>query len=90
MTRHRRRRALYPRPRTDTTVPSHNAIQHARIVLDLRLIEDNTLLDTYAWANDGFRTDTDIRTKFSRGIDFGGWMDEDRWQDVGRGFGDLR
>ena len=77
-----RRRPLDPGPSPHAAVPPDDRIQHARVVFDLGVFQDDRLLDADTGADDGAGTDRDVRTKFGARIDVGCGVDEHWRQDV--------
>lgn len=83
MAAHRRRRALDARPGAHAAVPTDDRVQHARVVFDLDVLEDDGFLDADAGADDGAGADGDVGAEFGRGVHLGRAVDEDRGEDVG-------
>mgnify|MGYP007054560879 CR=1 FL=1 len=89
MTVERRRRALDPRPRAHTATPPDDRVQHARVVLDLGVLEHNGVLDACSGADDRPGADGDVGPQLGRRVDRRGGVDEDWGNDVGGGRGEL-
>lgn len=85
----RHRRTLDTSPGTDTAVPSNDGVKHASVMLDLSILEHDRLLDSNTSTNRGAWTNGDIRTQLSSGVDMRRGVNEDGWDDVGRGLGEL-
>ena len=82
-------RTLNTSPGTDTAAPADDRVQHAGVVLDLRVFEDDTLLDTGASTDDDAGPDAHVGTELGGGVNLGGGVDEDRGDHVGAGLGQL-
>lgn len=89
MIRDRRRRSLDTRPRADLAVPAHNRVQHARIVLDLAVLEDDSLLDAHTGADVHARANRHIGAQLGCRIHGGRRVDVDGRNDVCAGLGEL-
>lgn len=79
----RKGRTLDASPSTDTAAPSDDGVQNAGVVLNLRVFQHDTLLDTSTGANNDARSDADVGTKLGGGVDIGGRVDENGGDDVG-------
>ena len=86
---HGRRRAFDARPGTHAAVPPDDGVQHARVVLDLDVLEDDGFLDADTGADDGAGSDGDVGAEFGRSVHLGGAVDEDGRDDVGGRRGEL-
>jgi hypothetical protein len=59
-------------------------------MLDLRVLKDDTLLDTGTSTNNDTGSNAHVRAELGFGVDLGGRVNEHRWNDVGAGSGELR
>lgn len=84
-----RRGALDTCPGTDLAVPAHDGVHDACVVLDLRVLEDDGLLDTHAGADDAASADGDVGSDLGGRVDLCGGVDVDGGDDVGGGLGEL-
>lgn len=82
-------RTLDTGPGADAAAPADDGVEHAGVVLDLRVLEHDALLDTGAGADDDSGSDADIGAELGRGVDVGSGVDEDGGNDVGAGRGEL-
>ena len=82
---HRCRGALHTGPGTNSAVPANDGIQHASVVLDLRVLQHNGLLDAHTSTDGRTRADRHVRAKLGGGVDLRGRVDEDRGDNVCRG-----
>jgi hypothetical protein len=76
-------------PGANAAAPANDGIENASVVLDLRVLKDDTLLDTSTGANVHTGTDAHVRTELGGGVDFGGRVNEDRRDDVCARCGEL-
>jgi hypothetical protein len=76
-------------PSTHSAVPSNDRVQHARIVLDLSILENDRLLYTRARADGGARANGDVWPQLGSWVDLRARVDVDRRDDVRRRLGEL-
>lgn len=82
-------RALDAGPGAHAAAPADNRVQHAGVVLDLRVLEHDALLDTGARADVHARADADVGAELGRGVHLGRGVDEDGGHDVDAGVREL-
>lgn len=77
------RGTLNTSPGTDAATPSDDRVENTSVMLDLRVLEHDTLLDTGTSTNSDARSNAHVRTELGSRVNFGGRVNEDRGNDVG-------
>lgn len=85
----RKRRTLDTSPSANTAAPSNNGVQNTCVVLNLGVLQHDTLLDTGTGANNNAGSDADVGAELGGGMDVGGRVDEDGGNNVGAGGGEF-
>ena len=83
------RGTLNTSPSTDAATPANNGVENTGVVLDLRVLENDTLLDTGTGANNDAGSNAHVGAELGGRVDCGGRVNEDRRNDVGAGGGEL-
>lgn len=78
----RGRGTLNSSPGTNAATPANDGVENASVVLDLAVLEHDTLLDTGASANVSARANAYIGAELSSGVHFGCRVNEDGRDDV--------
>lgn len=71
-------------PGTDSAVPTNNGVQYTGVVLDLTVLEDNSLLDTSTRTDSDTGANGNIGTQLGRRVDSCRGVDKDGRNDVVR------
>lgn len=83
MATHWCRRALDAGPGAQLAAPSNDGVQHARVVLDLDVLEDNGLLNPHTGTDHRAGTNGHIGTELRRWVHMCRWMNVDGGYDRG-------
>lgn len=74
---------LHSCPGADSAAPADDGVEHACVVLDFAVLQDDGLLHTGSCSNDSPGSNRDVGAELGGGMDLSGGVDEDRWDDVG-------
>lgn len=83
MAPHRRWGALHTSPGADAAAPADDGVEHAGVVLDLGVFENDRLFDSGSCPDHGARANGDIGSQLRRWVDRRGGVDVD-WRHNGR------
>lgn len=79
----RHRSSLDTGPCANPGVPAYNAVENARVMLDLDILEDDTLLDTNACTDDCIGANGNVGTNLRRRVNLCRGVDEYWGNDIG-------
>ena len=80
---YRSRGTLDASPCTNAAVPANDGVQHAGVMLDLGVFQDDRLLDASTGTDDGARSNRNIGPELRGGVNTRAGVDVNRRNDVG-------